>query len=124
MKSRIINGTLIVFGTLFLIIGLIGIIIPILPTTPFLLLAAACYFKSSKKFYNWMMNNKLFGNYIKNYLEKKGIPFKVKLLSIIFLWITIIISSLIISNLLIEMLLFIIAVAVTIHILLIKNLKE
>ena len=89
MKSKIINGILISFGTLFLIIGLIGIIIPILPTTPFLLLAAACYFKSSKKFYNWMMNNKIFGNYIKNYLENKGIPIKVKLISVIILWFTI-----------------------------------
>jgi uncharacterized membrane protein YbaN (DUF454 family) len=124
MKSRIINVILITFGTLFLIIGLIGIIIPILPTTPFLLLAAACYFKSSTKFYNWMMNNKIFGNYIKNYMEKKGIPIKVKLISIIVLWITIIISSLIVSNILIDILLFIIAVAVSIHILLIKTLKE
>ena len=76
------------------------------------------------EFYNWMMKNKLFGNYIKNYLEKKGIPLKIKLISIIILWLTIIISSILISIFIIKILLIIIAVAVTIHILMINTLKE
>ena len=122
MKNVILSKILIGLGTFFLIIGIIGIFIPILPTTPFLLLAAACYAKGSKKFYNWLINNEWFGEYIKNYRERRGIPLSVKIISIIILWITITFSTfIIISNLLIQIILIIIAVGVTIHILTIKT---
>ena len=122
MKKVIVSKLLIFLGTFFLIISFIGIFIPILPTTPFLLLAAACYAKGSKKFYNWLINNKWFGEYIKNYRERKGIPFSVKIISITILWITIAFSIfIIVSNLLIQIILIIIAVGVTIHILTIKT---
>ena len=68
-------------GTFFVGLGIIGIFLPLLPTTPFLLLAAACYARSSKRFYNWLLNNKWFGNYIKNYRERKGIPLQIKIIS-------------------------------------------
>lgn len=113
---------LIVFGTFFLFLGLIGIILPLLPTTPFLLLAAACYARSSKKYHSWLLKNKLFGSYIKNYYDGKGIPLKVKILAISFLWITILSSVILfIEFFLIEILLFIIAFLVSIHIILIKT---
>jgi len=122
MKNVILSKILIGSGTFFLIIGIIGIFIPILPTTPFLLLAAACYAKGSKKFYNWLINNKWFGEYIKNYRERRGIPLSVKIISITILWITIAFSTFyIVSNLLIQIILIIIAVGVTIHILTIKT---
>ena len=59
---------LIIAGTFFVGIGIVGIFVPVLPTTPFLLLAAACYERSSQRFYSWLLNNKWFGNYIRNYL--------------------------------------------------------
>ncbi len=122
MKNLILNKILIGTGTFFLLIGIIGIFIPILPTTPFLLLTAACYAKGSKKFYNWLINNKWFGEYIKNYRERRGIPLSVKIISITILWITIAFSTfIIVSNLLIQIILIIIAVGVTIHILTIKT---
>jgi uncharacterized membrane protein YbaN (DUF454 family) len=122
MKKVIVSKLLIFLGTFFLIISFIGIFIPILPTTPFLLLAAACYAKGSKKFYNWLINNKWFGEYIKNYRERKGIPFSVKIISITILWITIAFSIfIIVSNLLIQIILISIAIGVTIHILTIKT---
>ena len=122
MKNVILSKILIGSGTFFLIIGIIGIFIPILPTTPFLLLAAACYTRGSKKFYNWLINNKLFGEYIKNYREKRGIPLSVKIISITILWITIAFSAfIIVSNFLIQIILIIIAIGVTIHILTIKT---
>lgn len=125
MKNLIINKILIGSGTFFLIIGIIGIIIPILPTTPFLLLAAACYAKGSKKFYNWLINNKWFGEYIKNYRERRGIPLSVKIISITILWITIAFSIFIfVSNLLIQIILIVIALGVTIHLLTIKTKKN
>ena len=122
MKNVILSNILIGSGTFFLIIGIIGIFIPILPTTPFLLLAAACYARGSKKFYNWLINNKWFGDYIKNYREKRGIPISVKIISITILWITIAFSIfIIVSYLLFQIILIIIAVGVTIHILTIKT---
>ena len=113
---------LIAFGTIFLILGIIGIILPLLPTTPFLLLAAACFARSSKRFHSWLLNNKWFAPYIKNYQKGKGIPLKVKIMAISFLWITILTSVyLFIENYLIEILLLVIATFVSIHILLIVD---
>ena len=125
MKDIILNRILVGLGTFFLIIGIIGIFIPILPTTPFLLLAAACYARGSKKFYNWLINNKWLGEYIKNYQEGRGIPLIVKILTITLLWITIAFSTIIIvSNFLIQIILIIIAIVVTIHILTIKTMQK
>ena len=125
MKETLLNGILVGSGTFFLVIGIIGIFIPILPTTPFLLLAAACYARGSKKFYNWLINNKWLGEYIKNYREGRGIPLTVKILSITLLWITIAFSTIIIvSNFLIQIILIIIAIVVTIHILTIKTMQK
>jgi len=69
-----------------MIIGLIGIIIPGLPTTPLMILAAACFAKSNQKFYDWIINNKLFGHHVKNYREGKGIPKKSKPIILTTLW--------------------------------------
>ena len=116
---------LIFAGTIFLGLGIIGIFLPILPTTPFLLLAAACYARSSKRFYDWLMNNKWFGTYIKNYREGRGVPLKVKVFTISLLWITILASVFfVISNFWIEIILIIIAIGVTIHILTIGTYKK
>jgi hypothetical protein len=125
MEDNLLKGILVGSGTFFLIIGIIGIFIPILPTTPFLLLAAACYARGSKKFYNWLINNKWFGEYIKNYREGRGIPLTVKIISITLLWITIAFSTfIIVSIFLIQIILIIIAIAVTIHILKIKTMQR
>ncbi len=125
LSNRFFRYLLIISGTIFLGFGIIGIFLPILPTTPFLLLAAACYARSSKRFYNWLMNNRWFGTYIKNYREGRGVPLKVKVFTISLLWITILASVFfIISNFLIEIILIIIAIGVTIHILTIKTFKK
>lgn len=75
----------ILFGIIFLILGTIGIVIPLLPTTPFYLLSAYFFGKSSEKYYKFLMNNRVFGKYIKDYYEQKGITLKNKVNSIIFL---------------------------------------
>jgi uncharacterized membrane protein YbaN (DUF454 family) len=126
MKSnKFFRYLLVIAGTIFLGFGVIGIFLPILPTTPFLLLAAACYARSSQRFYNWLMSNKWFGNYIKNYHEGRGVPLNFKIFSITLLWTTILISIfIIIKNFWIELILIIIAIGVTIHILTIKTLKQ
>ena len=65
-------------GFISMVIGLIGILVPGLPTTPLMILAAACFAKSSQRFYDWIIQNKLFGHHVKNYREGKGIPKKSK----------------------------------------------
>jgi uncharacterized membrane protein YbaN (DUF454 family) len=106
----------IVAGTFFLVIGLIGIAIPLLPTTPFLLLAAACYLRGSRRMYDWLLGNRIFGRYLKDYYEKRGIPTRVKVGSTVFLWCTIGISIMIIGDLAIRIVLVIVAAGVTLHI--------
>jgi hypothetical protein len=124
-SNQIFRVILIIAGTIFLGFGIIGIFLPILPTTPFLLLAAACYARSSKKFYNWLMNNKFFGKYIKNYREGRGVPLIFKIFTISLLWLTILTSIyFFINNLWVEIILIIIAISVTIHILTIKTYKH
>ncbi len=122
--NRIIRWLLIAAGTIFLGFGIIGIFLPILPTTPFLLLAAACYARSSERFYNWLLKNRVFGSYIDNYRKGKGIPIKAKIFTIALLWITILLSAIFFTDALwIRMVLILIAVGVTIHILTIRNYK-
>ena len=124
-SSTLFRWILIVSGTIFVGLGIIGIFLPILPTTPFLLLAAACYARSSKKFYYWLITNKWFGAYIKNYQEGKGIPLKVKIFTISLLWITILFSIFfIITYVLVNIVLIIIAIGVSLHIITIKTLHK
>lgn len=124
-SNRLIKAILIGAGTFFLGLGIVGIFLPLLPTTPFLLLAAACYARSSKKFYNWLINHKWFGSYIKNYREGKGIPMKVKISAIFLLWVTILFSVIfVVSILWVRIVLIVIASGVTIHILTIKTFAK
>ncbi len=124
-SNHLISWILMSAGTIFVGIGLLGIFLPVLPTTPFLLLAAACYARSSKRFYDWLITNKLFGSYIKNYRDGKGVPLKVKIFTISFLWITIMFSVFFIIQIYwVRILLFFIAIGVTIHILTIKTYTQ
>lgn len=124
MSDKLKRRLLIITGTICVAIGVIGIFIPILPTTPFLLLAAACYLRSSQKFYNWLMNNRLFGIYIRNYTEGRGIPIKVKVFTIVLLWATIGISIWLAANWVVTVILLIIAAGVTLHIIFIRARKK
>ena len=124
-RKKIVKALYFTGGTISLTLGIIGIVLPILPTTPFLLLAAACYARSSEKFYNWLLNNRILGSYIRNYIEGRGMPIKVKIFTISMLWITILISAfLFIQTFWIRIVLLIIAIAVTIHIILIRPKKS
>jgi len=117
MKSINKNHILIIAGTFFVILGFLGIFLPVLPTTPFLLLAAACYFRSSDRFYHWLINNRILGTYIRNYLEGRGMSVKSKIVTLVLLWITIGLTIIFgIQNIFIRITLVIIALGVTIHI--------
>ena len=124
LTSNFSRWILIIVGSFFAGLGILGIFLPLLPTTPFLLLAAACYIRSSERLYNWLMNNKWIGRYIKNYIEGKGIPLKSKVLSISALWITIGYSVFFVVNIFpVRVILILIAIGVTMHLLSIRTLK-
>lgn len=119
---KLLKAFLIVIGFIAVGLGILGMFLPILPTTPFLLLAAACFAKSSNRFYHWLLNNKWFGSYIKNYREGKVIPLKIKIMALVFLWSTILLSTIFfLDNIYVRIVLLLIALAVTIHISLIKT---
>ncbi|MFC2003154.1 YbaN family protein [Chloroflexota bacterium] len=119
------KSLLLIIGTLSMTVGILGIVVPILPTTPFLLLAAACYIRSSQKMYNWLLNNQYLGSYINNYIQGKGIPLKIKVFTVILLWITIGLSAWFATQeVAIRVILIVVAVGVTTHIVLIKPLEK
>ncbi|MBI9104299.1 MAG: YbaN family protein [Spirochaetales bacterium] len=116
---------LLITGHLFLSLGITGIFLPVLPTTPFLLLSAACYMKSSERLYTWLVNHKFFGLYIRSYLEYKAITQKAKILSIIALWSVMMITILFFINLFwIRVLLIFIAIGVTFYLIQVKTLTK
>jgi len=120
-----IKVLLITTGTFFIGVGIVGIFIPILPTTPFLLISAALYARSSKRFYNWLINNKIFGRYIKNYREGKGIPLKLKIITIAILWITIGFSAIFAIDIFwVRIILVIIAIGVSVHIIRVRPIDK
>ena len=115
----------IILGSICVILGLIGIIVPLLPTTPFLLLAAFFYGKSSHRLQQWLFNNRVFGPYLTNYMEGKGISIRNKIYTLTLLWLAISYTIFFaISNFLIQILLLLIAICVSIHILTIKTIKQ
>ena len=124
VNNKIIKALLIISGSISLTLGITGIFLPILPTTPFLLLSAFCYARSSEKFYLHLINSRYLGSYIRNYREYKAITLKIKITSVSMLWITILLSVFVFTEIIyVRILLLLIACAVTVHILTIKTLK-
>lgn len=114
-----------ILGFLFVGLGFLGIFLPLLPTTPFLLLASWLFFRSSKKFHNWLLNHKIFGKFINDYITYKAIPLKSKIIAIILIWSTLPISVILFIPLLsIQILLFSVGIIVTFKISKISTLKK
>lgn len=125
VRSAFVKWLLVVAGFVFVGLGVVGIFIPLLPTTPFLLLAGACFARSSERFYRWLLNNKWFGPYVRGYREGRGIPVKAKIFSVALLWVAIFSSvAFVVSNLVVRIVLVVIAVAVTVHIVSIRPVKR
>ena len=115
--SAIKKILLMVIGSLSLGFGIIGIFLPVLPTTPFLLLALACYLRSNKKLYNFILTNKHLGPYVKDYVSGNGIPLRMKRRAIFILWLTIGFSAVfIVKDILVRIILLIIASMVSFYI--------
>lgn len=110
-----------ILGTMFLLVGMLGVVLPLLPATPFLLLASACYVRGSETLYRWLMNNKYLGPYITNIRDKKGMPIKAKIITITVLWVSLLFSMYRLDSLLLDLTLFIVGIGVTTLILKLKT---
>jgi uncharacterized membrane protein YbaN (DUF454 family) len=124
-QNPVVKLIFMIAGFVFVAIGIAGMFLPLLPTTVFLLLAAACFARSSEKFYNWLHTNKYFGRYLSTYRSSGGMSKASKVNAIIVLWLTILASAYFsLDKIYIVILLFIIAIGVTIHLIRIPTIKE
>lgn len=120
--NPVLRWILIVSGIILVGIGILGMFLPLLPTTIFFLLAAWCFARSSEKFYIWLHGNRFFGKYLTDYRNGNGMTLKSKIFSLSILWISIGYSAFFATELIyVRILLFLIAAGVTWHLLAIKT---
>lgn len=113
-----------IIGSVSLVLGVLGIFLPLLPATPFLLLASACYLRGSERLHRWLMNNRVLGTYIKNIQQRRGIPLRAKIITISILWLSLLFSIYRIDILPLQLMLCFIGVTSSALILKMKTLKE
>lgn len=111
-------------GFIAVVLAVLGVFLPLLPTTPFLLLASACFVKSSPRLHRWLLNNRLFGEYLRNIQEKKGIPLKGKVITLLLLWTSLAFSIYTVRQLLLNGMLVAIGIGVSAWILRMKTLQS
>ncbi len=121
-QSKVLRIALLTLGFVATALGFIGVFLPLLPTTPFLLLAAACFIRSSDKFYEKLISNRILGSYIRDYREKRGMRRRNKFVSIFLLWAAISYSIYVVEGTAIRLILVAIALAVTVHIITLKRI--
>ncbi len=123
--KKISKKILKIFGIVNVVLGFAGIFLPILPTTPFLLLASACFAKSSPEFQEKLLNSRFIGSYLRCYIEKKKIPIVGRLITLSILWGSIIFTVCLVAlQMYLNILLISIATIITVHILLVgRNTK-
>ena len=85
-RQRFLKSFLTVLGVIAVVLGVVGILLPRLPTTPFLLLAAACFMRSSDRLYRWLIRNRWLGDYIRNYREHRAMTLRAKVAALTVLW--------------------------------------
>jgi len=86
------KAVLIAAGSASLVLAVLGLFLPLLPTTPFLLLASACYVRSSERLHGWLMGNRVLGGYIRNFQERRGVPVRAKVTTVVLLWLPLLYS--------------------------------
>lgn len=118
---------LIATGVLFVVLGVVGVFVPVLPTTPFLLLAAACFVRSSERMHRWLLENCVFGEYLRRYRDGEGLPPALKLWTLGMLWTTLAISAFVAVPARLwwgRLLLLAVGLGVTIHVLRIRTRRS
>ena len=123
-KSPVVRVTYWISGSLFLVLGVLGIFLPLLPTTIFLILAGACYLRSSESLYHWLHQHPTLGNYLSAYYSGCGMPKRAKVITLLFLWVSLSFSAIIVPHLWLQGLLLAIGLGVTVYILRMPTLVD
>ena len=116
-KAELLRTLLILLGSLSLALGVIGIVLPLLPTTPFLLLAAFCFLRSSHRLHQWLLRHRILGPYIDNYVNHRALSLRAKVGTLSLLWLSLGGSIYLFSSPYLRLLLAGIGIAVTWHVL-------
>ncbi len=123
--SKALKKHLLIFGgSVALVLGIIGVVMPVLPTTPFLLIASYCYMRSSKRLYDWLMNHRILGPYLYDYIMYKGVRRKARNAALTFLWLTLMLSGIVVDSLHVRVFLGVVGIAVSIHLFMLKTIEE
>jgi len=115
----------VILGLISLVVGILGVFLPLLPATPFLLFSAWSFAKSSDKLYNWLMNHKVLGTIIRDYRDEKSLTIRIKISAILLLWVSMLYSIFYVVNekWWLQLILATISTGVTIHLLTLKTKK-
>ncbi|OPX44454.1 inner membrane protein YbaN [Ruminiclostridium hungatei] len=119
IKKYILLG----IGSIALALGMIGVVVPLLPTTPFLLLASFCYIRSSDRLHRWLMNHRLFGRLLYNYTTHRAVKRNVKITALVSLWLSLAISMYVAGSMHLIIFLVLVGIGVSIHLLKLKTLR-
>lgn len=124
-KTSIYKYFLIAAGWIFVALGVIGIFLPLMPTTIFFILAAASFAKSSEKFYNWLIYHPRFGKFIRDYRENRGMPLRAKIIAVSMVILSIGSSAIFFTEkTFVRVLLVITAIGVSSYIISLKTIKQ
>ncbi|MEO8407234.1 MAG: YbaN family protein [Oxalobacteraceae bacterium] len=124
MKTRLLTKiALNIVGSIAVLLAILGVFLPLLPTTPFLLLACACYFRGSPRLYRWLVSNRILGTYILNFQSGRGIPLRAKMVSLLLTWASLSFSIYVMQAMVVKLILVAIGIAVSLIILRMKTLR-
>lgn len=124
-RSPVVRLLLMCVGWLAVVLGVLGIFLPLLPTTPFLLLAAACFVRSSPAFYRWLLGHPRLGKYLHYYLSGSGMPMRAKIYTLLLIWSSMLLSAFVLSSSWIpKVILPLIGLAVSLYILRLPTLQS
>lgn len=98
IRQPLLRSLVFTCGWLSVVLGVAGIFLPVLPTTPFLLLAAACFIRTSPRFYRWLIEHPHLGKYVIYYLDGKGMPKKAKVYTLILMWSTMLLTAFVLTD--------------------------
>lgn len=113
-----------ILGLISLGLGILGAFLPVLPTTPLLLLAAFLFLRSNRRLYDWLMNHPKMGPYITNFIKHKAIPLRVKIIAVSTLWLTLLYCAVFVAeHWAFRSFFILLAICITWHILSYKTLK-
>ena len=118
------KAVLVAAGSLCLALAVLGLFLPLLLTTPFLLLASACYVRSSERLHGWLMGNRMLGPYIRNFKERRGIPLRARVTTVVLLWLPLAYSVYRLDLLWLELLLVLMGVTWSVLILRMRTVRD